>query len=165
MPEKRAAAHLTARRLEFILSTVLEGADPKLVRELGIWLTGGRRVCAGQVVLTVSLAVGALTWILACALNAHMADQTLFNWNPDKNQLLIRERGISFERIVFEISSGNELTVLEHPNQEKYPGQRVSMVQVDDYVYAVPFIESDTEIFLKTIIPSRKATKRYRSTS
>ena len=94
-----------------------------------------------------------------------MADQKLFNWNPDKNQLLIRERGISFERIVFEISSGNELTVLEHPNQEKYPGQRVSMVQVDDYVYAVPFIESDTEIFLKTIIPSRKATKRYRSTS
>ena len=94
-----------------------------------------------------------------------MAIQKIFNWNAEKNQLLLHERGISFERIVFEIASGNELTVLEHPNQEKYPGQRVSMVQVDDYVYAVPFIESDTEIFLKTIIPSRKATKRYRSTS
>ena len=71
------------------------------------------------------------------------------------------ERGISFERVVFEISLGNELDVLEHPNQEKYPGQKILIVQVDDYVYAVPFVE--TEIFLKTIIPSRKATRKYRS--
>ena len=77
-----------------------------------------------------------------------MSSQKIFNWNPKKNQLLIQDRGISFERIVFEIGSGNELAVLEHPNQEKYPGQRISMVQVDDYVYAVPFVETDTEIFL-----------------
>jgi uncharacterized DUF497 family protein len=94
-----------------------------------------------------------------------MSTQKVFNWDPDKNRLLQRERGISFERIVFEISSGNELAVLEQPNQEKYPGQRISMVQVDDYVCAVPFVETDTEIFLKTIIPSRKATKQYRSNS
>ncbi len=75
-----------------------------------------------------------------------------FNWNPDKNTLLIEARGISFERIVFEIGNGNELAVFEHPNQEKYPGQRISLVQVDDYVYAVPFVEIETEIFLKTII-------------
>jgi uncharacterized DUF497 family protein len=87
----------------------------------------------------------------------------IYNWNAEKNQLLLRERGISFERIVFEISTGNELDVLQHPNQEKYPGQRISIVQVDDYVYAVPFIETETEIFLKTIIPSRKATRQYRS--
>lgn len=87
----------------------------------------------------------------------------IYNWNAKKNQLLLQERGISFERIVFEISTGNELDVVEHPNQEKYPGQRISIVQVDDYVYAVPFIESETEIFLKTIIPSRKATRQYRS--
>ena len=92
-----------------------------------------------------------------------MPDQKFYNWNADKNQLLMRERGISFERIVFEIGCGNELTVLDHPNQEKYPGQKISMVRVDDYVYAVPFIESDTEFFLKTIIPSRKATRQYRS--
>jgi len=98
-----------------------------------------------------------------CAYNAHMPDRKIFNWNPEKNQLLIADRGISFERIVFEISIGNELAVLEHPNQGKYPGQRVSIVQVDDYVYAVPFVETDTEIFLKTIIPSRKATKQFRS--
>lgn len=94
-----------------------------------------------------------------------MAGQTYFNWNPDKNQLLLAERGISFERIVFEIASGNELAVFEHPNQEMYPGQKISMVQVDDYVYAVPFVETEVEIFLKTIIPSRKATKQYRSHS
>jgi uncharacterized DUF497 family protein len=92
-----------------------------------------------------------------------MNSAKIYNWNSDKNQLLIKERGISFERIVFEIGLGNELDVLEHPNQAKYPGQRISMVQVDDYVYAVPYVETDTEIFLKTIIPSRKATKQYRS--
>jgi uncharacterized DUF497 family protein len=92
-----------------------------------------------------------------------MSVQKIFNWNAEKYQLLMRERGISFERIVFEIADGNELAVLEHPNQEKYPGQNIAMVQVDDYVYAVPFVETETEIFLKTIIPSRKATKQYRS--
>ncbi|PIQ53766.1 MAG: toxin [Comamonadaceae bacterium CG12_big_fil_rev_8_21_14_0_65_59_15] len=91
-----------------------------------------------------------------------MPSSKIFNWDADKNQLLIRERGISFERIVFEIANGQELTVLEHPNQEKYPGQKISMVQVDDYVYAVPFVETETGIFLKTIIPSRKATRQYR---
>jgi uncharacterized DUF497 family protein len=92
-----------------------------------------------------------------------MQKPKIFNWSADKNQLLIQERGISFERIVFEMINGNELAVLEHPNQEKYPGQKISMVQVEDYVYAVPFVETDTEIFLKTIIPSRKATRQYRS--
>lgn len=92
-----------------------------------------------------------------------MSFQKIFNWNGEKNQLLIRERGVSFERIVFEIASGHELAVLEHPNQERYPGQKISMVQVDDYVCAVPFIETEEEIFLKTIIPSRKATRQYRN--
>ena len=94
-----------------------------------------------------------------------MPGEKIFNWNPEKNRLLLKERGLSFERIVFEIGSGNELAVLEHPNQAKYPGQKISMVQVDDYVCAVPFIETEAEIFLKTIIPSRKATKQYRSKS
>lgn len=94
-----------------------------------------------------------------------MTSQKHFNWSPEKNQWLLAQRGISFERIVFEIASGNELAVFEHPNQEKYPGQRISMVQVDDYVYAVPFVETEAEIFLKTIIPSRKATKQFRSKS
>ena len=94
-----------------------------------------------------------------------MADQKHFNWDPEKNQSLLAQQGISFERIVFEIASGNELAVLEHPNQGRCPGQKISMVQVDDYVYAVPFVETEAEIFLKTIIPSRKATKQFRSKS
>jgi uncharacterized DUF497 family protein len=92
-----------------------------------------------------------------------MSEPKTHNWNANKNHLSVQERGISFERMVFEISAGNELAVLEHPNQEKYPGQRISMVQVGDYVYAVPFVETATEIFLETIIPSRKAKRQYRS--
>lgn len=88
-----------------------------------------------------------------------------YNWNAQKNQLLVEERGISFERIVFEISIGNELDIVMHPNQEKYPGQMISLVEVDDYVYLVPFVETEFEIFLKTIIPSRKATRQLRSKS
>ncbi len=92
-----------------------------------------------------------------------MQNPKIYNWNAEKNELLVRERGISFERIVFEISNGNEIDVVAHPNQNKYPGQMISLVEVDEYVYAVPFIENETETFLKTIIPSRKATRLYRS--
>ncbi len=84
-----------------------------------------------------------------------------FSWNEDKNELLKSERQISFEDIVFYIEKGNLLDVLEHPNQEKYKGQKIFVVRVDDYVYLIPFSENDHEIFLKTIIPSRKATKKY----
>jgi uncharacterized DUF497 family protein len=93
-----------------------------------------------------------------------MSVDKTYNWNADKNQWLVQERGISFERIVFEISLGNEITVLMHPNQHKYPGQMISVVEVDGYVYLAPFVETESEIFLKTIIPSRKATKQFRST-
>jgi uncharacterized DUF497 family protein len=92
-----------------------------------------------------------------------MSVDKIYNWNADKNQWLVQERGISFERIVFEISLGNEITVLMHPNQHKYLGQMISVVQVDDCVYLVPFVETESEIFLKTIIPSRKATRQFRS--
>jgi uncharacterized DUF497 family protein len=84
-----------------------------------------------------------------------------FSWNPEKNERLITERGISFEEIVFHIERGDVLDLLEHPNRKQYPGQRVFIVNVDGYAYVVPFIESETEVFLKTIIPSRKATRDY----
>jgi hypothetical protein len=71
------------------------------------------------------------------------------------------ERQVSFEDVVFYIEQGFLLDVLEHPNQEKYKGQKIFVVQMDDYVYLVPFVEDDREVFLKTIIPSRKATKKY----
>ena len=84
-----------------------------------------------------------------------------FSWNEEKNELLKSERQVSFEDIVFYIEKGFLVDVLEHPNQEKYKGQKMFVVQVDDYVYMVTFIENEHEIFLKTIIPSRKATKKY----
>ncbi len=86
----------------------------------------------------------------------------IYSWSPEKNKMLIEERGISFEDIVLSIGLGNVTEIYDHPNQVKYPGQKISAVLVEDYVYLVPFIESESEIFLKTIIPSRKATKSYR---
>ena len=94
-----------------------------------------------------------------------MPSSKTYNWNAEKNQMLIQERGISFERVLFEISMGNEVAVVMHPNQERYPGQMISVVAVDDYIYLVPFVETESEIFLKTIIPSRKATRQFRSNS
>lgn len=83
------------------------------------------------------------------------------SWNPTKNQQLIAERGISFEDIVFYIQQGQLLDDIVHPNSEKYPEQRIFVISVDDYVHLVPYVENREEIFLKTVIPSRKATKQY----
>jgi uncharacterized DUF497 family protein len=84
-----------------------------------------------------------------------------YSWNPDKNKLLQQERGISFEEIVFHIQAGDEIEIFDHPNQERYPSQKISVVVVEGYAYLIPFIETEEGIFLKTIIPSRKATKKY----
>ena len=84
-----------------------------------------------------------------------------FSWNDEKNALLQTERQISFEEIVLFIEMGFLLGILEYPNQGKYEGQKVFVVQIDDYVYLVPFVETDEQVFLKTIIPSRKATRKY----
>jgi len=84
-----------------------------------------------------------------------------FAWNSEKNEQLISDREISFEDIVVSIHLGNEVDIYDHPNQDLYPGQKISVVIVEDYAFLVPFVESDQGIFLKTIIPSRKATKQY----
>ena len=73
----------------------------------------------------------------------------------------MEERQISFEDVVFYIEQGFLLDVLENPNQERYQGQKIFVVQIDDYAYLVPFVEDEHEIFLKTVIPSRKATRKY----
>jgi uncharacterized DUF497 family protein len=86
-----------------------------------------------------------------------------FEWSTKKNQQLMEERGISFDRIVSAIEQGRLVDVVEHPNQERYPGQLIYVVDIDQYMYLVPFIHQDDGIrFLKTIIPSRKATRDYR---
>jgi len=84
-----------------------------------------------------------------------------YSWSAEKNVLLMRDRGISFEEIVVNIQHGNEVDIFEHPNQQRYPGQKISVVLVDSYAYLVPYVENENELFLKTIIPSRKATRQY----
>jgi uncharacterized DUF497 family protein len=84
------------------------------------------------------------------------------SWNPEKNVLLQAERGVSFEDVVFHILAGDILDTVDHPNQPRYPGQQIHVVAIEGYVYLVPFVESEEEVFLKTIIPSRKATQTYR---
>ena len=83
------------------------------------------------------------------------------NWNSEKNEILKRERGITFEEVVLHIVEGGLLDVIPHPNQDTYPGQRVFVVDVGNYACLVPFVEGEEGAFLKTIIPSRKMTRRY----
>jgi len=84
-----------------------------------------------------------------------------YTWDEEKNKKLIDERHISFEEVVFFIEKGNLLDVLDHPNREKYNNQRMFVVRIGDYAYLVPYVEDKDEVFLKTIIPSRKTTERY----
>jgi uncharacterized DUF497 family protein len=84
-----------------------------------------------------------------------------YSWNNEKNRRFKAERNVSFEEVVFYIERGQLLDIVEHPNQEKYRGQRIFIINIDDYAYLVPFVETEREILLKTIIPSRKATKKY----
>jgi len=84
-----------------------------------------------------------------------------YRWNNEKNEILKRERGITFEQIIMHIERGGLLDIVAHPNQEKYPGQQLLVVEIANYIFLVPCIENEDGKFLKTIIPSRKATRDY----
>ena len=84
-----------------------------------------------------------------------------FTWDLEKDEKLKAERGVSFTDILLCIERGDVLDVLEHPNQERYEGPRIFVIPIADYVYLVPFVEQEEEVVLKTIIPSRKATRKY----
>ena len=90
------------------------------------------------------------------------ADIMRYEWNPEKNELLKKERNISFEQIIFHLSQGDIWKTADQPDQKNYPGQRIYFVIVEDYIYMIPFVTEDEYVFLKTIIPSRKATKVYK---
>ena len=84
-----------------------------------------------------------------------------FRWNIEKNELLRLDRGISFESVVVALEKGGLHDLMEHPNAAKYPNQKIFLVFIMNYVYLVPFIEEDDHYVLKTMIPSRKATRDY----
>ncbi len=85
----------------------------------------------------------------------------IFRWNVEKNEILARERGITFEEIVQRIESGARVIETDHTNREKYPNQSILIIDVEGYAYLVPCVIDGDEYFLKTIIPSRKATREY----
>jgi len=85
----------------------------------------------------------------------------VFRWDNDKNELLKNNRGVCFEQVVVLMEREDVLETVEHPNQNKYPGQKIATVMIDDYAYLVPYVQKSDEIFLKTIIPSRKATNKF----
>lgn len=84
-----------------------------------------------------------------------------YDWNSDKNEWLKKERNISFEQIIFHLSQGDVWKEADHPNQKDYPNQKIYFVVVDNCNYLVPYVQQNNIIFLKTIIPNRKATKDY----
>lgn len=81
------------------------------------------------------------------------------SWDGRKNDRLKRDRGVSFEDVVQAVSDGKVLAIVDHPNQRSYPGQRLMVIDLKGYAYVVPFVEEGGDLRLKTIIPSRKATR------
>ncbi len=84
-----------------------------------------------------------------------------YEWNPEKNEWLKKERNISFEQIIFHLAQGDIWKVADHPDQKRYPRQKIYFVIIENYIYLVPHIIEKEYIYLKTIIPHRKATKDY----
>lgn len=84
-----------------------------------------------------------------------------YDWNEAKNIKLKAERLVSFEDILTAIDDGRILANIEHPNKSRYGNQKMYIIKIEDYVYLVPYVEDDEKVFLKTIIPSRRATRKY----
>lgn len=85
----------------------------------------------------------------------------VFRWDNEKNEWLKQNRGVCFEEVVILMEREDVLETIEHPNQDKYSGQKIAIIRIENYAYLVPYIQENDEIFLKTIIPSRKATNKY----
>jgi hypothetical protein len=85
----------------------------------------------------------------------------IFRWDNEKNELLKTSRDVCFEQVVILMERGDVLETIEHANQDRYAGQKIVTVMINDYVYLVPYVENGEELFLKTIIPSRKATNKH----
>jgi len=84
-----------------------------------------------------------------------------FDWNDEKNERLKKVRSVSFEQVELAIASGDLVDRIKHPNPAKYPDQKIFLVKIESYIFSVPYVEDNERIFLKTIIPNSKATKKY----
>ena len=84
-----------------------------------------------------------------------------FDWDDEKNEVLTKKRGVSFEQAELAIALGDLIDRVKPPNSAKYPNQKGFIVKIDNYIYSVPYVEDNEKVFLKTIIPNRKATKKY----
>jgi len=85
----------------------------------------------------------------------------IYSWNIEKNKELKKSRGICFEDIILAIHDGKLLDIIKHPNKQKFPNQKIFIVEYINYAFLVPFVEDKEKVFLKTITPSRKMTKLY----
>ena len=86
---------------------------------------------------------------------------SVFDWSDEKSKFLEQTRGVSFEDVIFHIHNGDVLDVIKHPNVVRYSKQNIILVNIEGYVYLVPYVKEKGIRFLKTIIPSRKASKEY----
>jgi histidinol phosphatase-like PHP family hydrolase len=86
----------------------------------------------------------------------------IYSLSIHKNEILKKKRKISFEQAMDAMMNGKILDIIKHPNSKKYPDQKIFIIDIDDYCYLIPFVENNDEIFLKTIFPSRKYTKKYK---
>ena len=84
-----------------------------------------------------------------------------FDWDDENNALLEKTRGVSFEDVVYHIENGDILDIIRHPNASRYPNQEIIVLNMEGYAYLVPYVGRGGTRFLKTIIPSRKATREY----
>lgn len=90
-----------------------------------------------------------------------MKDDVIFRFNREKDLFLRQERGIGFEEMILPIKEGKIITIIPNPNQDKYPNQKMYVLEFKNYIYVVPFVRTGNEIFLKTCYPSRKLSKQY----
>lgn len=89
-------------------------------------------------------------------------NKLIYEFSPEKNAKLLLERGVGFEDVIAVLGSKGALTVIDHPNPGKYPQQQIYVLEIDGYIYGVPFERQDNKVFLKTVYPSRKLTKVYK---
>jgi len=90
-----------------------------------------------------------------------MPDRKKFIFSEEKSARLKLDRDFSFTEIIAYIESGYLVDVIDSPHQERYPGQKIYVVDIKGYIWLVPHDRKDGKIILRTAFPSRKATKAY----